>query len=160
MNSIFESENISFVEVSEQLLQDYLVMVNDKATAWWIGRMTEPVSEESEIEWIRKKQEEKGLLWSMIEKRTGRFIGNIEIMDPQDGAGEMGIAITPEMQEKGYGTEAIRALTAYAFGRLDMKRLFLKAYPENARAIHVYEKCGFREYDRNADDVFMELDRS
>ena len=30
---------------------------------------------------------------------------------------------------------------------------------DNPRAIHVYEKCGFREYDRNDVDVFMEAMR-
>ena len=29
LRQIFESENISFVEVSEELIQDYLGMVND-----------------------------------------------------------------------------------------------------------------------------------
>ena len=157
MNQVFESDNISFVKVSEELLPDYLTMVNDKATAWWIGHLTEPFSEEAEIEWIRQKIEDKALIWSMIEKQTGRFIGNIEIMDLHDAVGELGISITPGMQEKGYGTEAIRALTEYAFKCLKLKRIFLKAYPENTRAIHVYEKCGFREYDRNDADVFMEL---
>ena len=40
---------------------------------------------------------------------------------------------------------------------LGLHRIFLKVYPHNARAIHVYEKCGFREYDRTEKDVFMEI---
>ncbi len=34
--------------------------------------------------------------------------------------------------------------------------ILLKAGPYNAQAIHVYEKCGFREYERTEQDVFME----
>ena len=40
-------------------------------------------------------------------------------------------------------------------GRIWM--VFLKVFPDNTRAIRVYEKCGFREFDRTEDDVFMEV---
>ncbi len=158
MKQIFESENISFVRVTESLVKDYLTMVNDiDHVARFIGRRLEPISEEKEIKWVREKQAEQAVLFSMLEKKTGAFIGNIELMDVADGAGELGIAITAAMQEKGYGTEAIPAMVRYGMDTLGLRRIFLKVYPDNTRAIHVYEKCGFREYDRTAEDVFMEV---
>ena len=93
----------------------------------------------------------------MLEKRTGAFIGNIELLHIENGSAELGIAITAAMQEKGYGTEAIPAMVQYGMDTLGLRRIFLKVFPDNDRAIHVYEKCGFREYDRTADDVFMEI---
>ena len=159
MRQVFESENISFVKVTEELLQDYLTLINDRDTAWWIGHLTEPVTEEAETQWIRDKLDSKARIWSMIEKKTGDFIGNIELMDIRDAAGEMGIAVTAEKQDMGCGTEAIKSLMEYATDCLGLRRIFLKAYPENARAIHVYEKCGFCEYDRNENNVFLEIFR-
>ena len=159
MRQVFESENISFVKVTEELLQDYLTLINDRDTAWWIGHLTEPVTEEAETQWIRDKLDSKARIWSMIEKKTGEFIGNIELMNIRDASGEMGIAVTAKKQDMGFGTEAIRALMEYATDCLDLRRIYLKAYPENTRAIHVYEKCGFCEYDRNGDDVFLEIIR-
>ena len=158
MKQIFESENISFVRVTESLVKDYLTMVNDiDHVARFIGRRLEPISEEKEIKWVREKQAEQAVLFSMLEKKTGAFIGNIELMDVANGAGELGIAITAAMQDKGYGTEAIPAMVRYGMDTLGLRRIFLKVYPDNARAIRVYEKCGFREYDQTADDVFMEI---
>ena len=93
----------------------------------------------------------------MVEKSSGSFIGNIELMDLRDSEAELGIAITAAKQDLGFGTEAIRAVTDYAFVQLGLKQVFLKVYPDNARAIRVYEKCGFREYDRTEEDVFMEI---
>ena len=160
MKTIFESENIRYVEVTEQLLPDYLAMVNDREhVGWLIGRMTEPIPEEREIEWIRGKLAEKAPIFSMIEKKTGDFIGNVELMDVTDTEGELGIAITFAKQEQGFGQEAVLAMADYGTERLGLRRIFLKAYPDNARAIHVYEKCGFREYGRNEDRVFMEIRR-
>ena len=158
MKQLFESERIRYVEVSEELVTDYLRMVNDlEHVGRFISRRTEPVSEEKERKWVREKLDEKAVLFSMIEKSSGSFIGNIELMDLTDSEAELGIAITAAKQDLGYGTEAIRAVTGYAFDELGLKRIFLKVYPDNGRAIRVYEKCGFREYDRTEEDVFMEI---
>jgi diamine N-acetyltransferase len=158
VNVIFESENIQFTEVSEQLIPDYLAMINDmERVGRVIGERTEPYTVEKEREWVRKKLAEKTQNFSMLEKKTGAFIGNIELTDIQDGVGMLGIAVTAEMQDKGFGTEAVAALVNYGFERLGLRRIWLKAYPFNARALHVYEKCGFREYDRTEKDVYMEV---
>ena len=158
LKQIFESENIRFVEPSELLVKDYLTMVNDiEHVGRLIGKRTEPVSEEKERRWVREKLDEKAALYSMIEKNTGDFIGNIELMDMQDSAAELGIAITAKKQDQGFGTEASRALLAFGMDKLGLQRVFLKVYPDNLRAIHVYRKCGFREYDRTEEDVFMEF---
>lgn len=158
MKQLFESDRIRYVEVTEELVQDYLKMVNDlEHVGRFIGRRTEPVSEEKERKWVREKLDEKAVLFSMIEKNGGAFIGNIELMDFTETEAELGIAITAAKQDRGYGTEAIRAVTGYAFDELGLKRVFLKVYPDNSRAIRVYEKCGYREYDRTEEDVFMEI---
>ena len=162
MNQIFESQNIRFVEVSEQLVGDYLTMINDvEHVRRFLGmaRDAEPVTAEKEIKWVRKKLEEKAVVFSMIEKKSGEFIGNIELVRIEDSAAELGISITAAKQERGFGQEAMRAMVRYAMERLDLDRVWLKVYPDNLRAIHVYEKCGFREFDRTEKDVFMEITR-
>ena len=46
-----------------------------------------------------------------------------------------------------------------AMEQLGLERIVLRTNPDNAKAIHVYEKCGFREYARTAEHVCMELSR-
>ena len=157
MKQVFESERIRFVEVSESLIRDYLIMVNDfEHVDRFIGGRHETYTEEMEVRWVRKKLAEKAPVFSMIEKQSGAFIGNIELMDISDSAGELGIAITAGKQDQGYGTEAVAAITAFGRDRLGLKRIVLRTRVDNARAIRVYEKCGFREYDRREDHVCME----
>ena len=159
MNTVFESADIRFVRVSRLLVRDYLAMVNDIEN---VGRrigITEPVTEEEELRWVNEKLEAKAPVFSMLEKKSGAFIGTIELMDVRDSVGELGIAIAAEKQGLGYGTQAIPAIVEYGMNLLGLNRIFLKVYPDNLRAIHVYEKCGFREYDRTADGVFMETTR-
>ena len=158
MTTVFTSKNIRFVRVSEALVLDYLAMVNDwERVGKLIGSRRDPFTEQQERQWVQKKLAENVPVFSMLDKETGAFIGTIEFMDIQDGSAELGIAITASMQDKGYGTEAVRAMVDYGMGTLSLRRIFLKVFPDNARAIRVYEKCGFREYDRTADDVFMEI---
>ena len=86
--------------------------------------------------------------FSMLEKKSGEFIGNIELMDVNNSVGELGIAITAAKQNTGYGTEAVSAITEYGTRQLGLNRVFLRTNPQNTRAIHVYQKCGFKEYGR------------
>lgn len=158
MNTIFETENIKFIELTESLVEDYLAMINDVNVARLLGR-TKTVTEEGERNWIRMNLEEKAPVFSMIEKSSGKFIGNIELMDVHDAEGELGITITASMQDKGYGTESVPAIVNYGMKELHLKRIFLRVFPDNYRAIHVYEKCGFREYGRTEEDVLMVIMR-
>lgn len=157
MKAVFESEGIVYVEVTEFLLQDYMKMVNDIENVGRLMGRCEPLSEEKERSWIHKKLAEKAPVFSMIEKRSGSFIGNIELMHVQRDEGELGIAITAEKQNMGFGTEAVQAMCGYCMDRCGLNRIFLKVFPWNTRAVHVYQKAGFREYERSEKDIFMEI---
>ncbi len=158
MKKVFASENISFVKVSKELVNDYLEMINDiENVAQYIGSRREPYSYGEEVKFVRTKLEENAPIFSMIENKSGEFIGNIEFMDINDGIGELGIAITAKKQNMHYGTEAIKRMLAYGFDEMGLKRIILKVYPNNERAIHVYEKCGFVKYDVTEKDIFMEV---
>ena len=158
---VFDSERISFVRPSERLIKDYLDMVNDKEKVgrFFGGAHRKSYTEADEISWVQKKLSEDAPVYSMIEKETGDFIGNVELMDMHDSQAELGIAITARKQNKGYGTEAVVALTRFGLKDLGLGRIFLRTNPSNLRAIHVYEKCGYAEFDRTEEHVWMEYRR-
>jgi hypothetical protein len=69
MDQVFESNRISFVEVSELLVNDYLDMVNDYENVnRFIGGKQKTYTAEQERKWIQKKLEEKAPVFSMLEK--------------------------------------------------------------------------------------------
>jgi hypothetical protein len=51
-------------------------------------------------------------------------------------------------QGKGYGTDALRITLRYAFEELDLHRVTLNVFANNARAMRSYEKAGFRSEGR------------
>lgn len=160
MDKVFESENIIYVRPSFDLVPEYLDMVNDiENVAKFIGDRREPLTEEQEMDYIKDKIDNNAVMFSMMEKGTDRFIGNIEFFNRVFEEAEWGIAITASMQNKGYGKEALKRSVEYGFNELGLTRIYLGVYADNPRAIHVYESCGFKEYDRNDVDVFMEINK-
>ena len=160
MDVLLQSARLQYVAVSEQLVDDYLVMINDiDNVARFLGDRTQPYTYLQELQFVRRKLQEKAVLFSMLEKDGGAFVGNIELMHIVDDVAELGISITAAKQNKGYGKEAIAAVTGYGFAHLGLRRIFLRVFPYNVRAIHVYEQCGFCEYERTAKDIFMQLVR-
>ena len=163
MKQFFETERISFVGLSESMVKDYLLMINDNENVErFIGNPHDPYTEEQELAWVREKLahkelEDKETLFTLIEKKTGEFIGNIEFVDVKDSAAELGIALTASKQNMGFGTEAILAMIEYGKKELGLTRIYLRTRPFNARAIHVYHKCGFQDYDETEDHIFMEV---
>ncbi len=59
-------------------------------------------------------------------------------------SGEVGIFIGEKSYwNHGYGSEAMQLLLRHGFQTLNLNRIFLRVYADNARAIRSYEKCGF-----------------
>lgn len=158
---IFESERIYFVKLTEKLVQEYLDMVNDIEVQKYISHNRKTYELDGELEWIKSKLEENAIIFSMIEKGTNEFIGNIEIMEIKNNIGEMGIAITPKKQDKHYGQEAIKRFIEYAFNNLSLDGLELNVYNFNPRGIRCYEKVGFIKDGpgKTEEDIHMKISK-
>ena len=156
---VFESENIEYVHVSEDLIDDYLEMVNDfDNVRRYISSDLTKYSHEGEVAWVKKKLDNKELCYSMIEKSSKKFIGNIELMNVHDKQAELGISITGSMQDKGYGTEAIKRIIRFAFKQLELEMIYLNVFNKNLRAIRCYEKVGFKYAGEGKDKDSLKMD--
>lgn len=158
MEILFESERIYFIKPTLDLVPEYLEMINDiDRVARFIGERREAYTEAEERAYMKEKIDGGAAMYSMIEKSTGRFIGNAEFFNRVYKEAEWGIVITASMQDKGFGSEALERMTDYGMNELGLERIYLEVYIDNPRAVHVYEKCGFKEYNRNDTDIFMEI---
>ena len=71
LNILFSSENIDFVQVSEELIPDYIVMVNDmEHVERFIGELHEPFTPEQELSWVQKKRAEKAGVCAMSQRKS------------------------------------------------------------------------------------------
>lgn len=87
-------------------------------------------------------------------------VGQVSIyaIDREIGEAEVGRFIAaPGVSGKGFIRDAISALVAFAFGELQLQRVYLEVLAENGRAIRLYESLGFIKHGQHDGLVMMEL---
>jgi RimJ/RimL family protein N-acetyltransferase len=111
--------------------------------------MFAPMSHAAETAWYEAMLAEHGRSryhFVICLLADGRAIGTIglEEVNLHDGRAEFGIAIGERSEwDKGYGTDATRAICDFGFGELRLERIGLSVYAGNDRARRAYEKAGF-----------------
>lgn len=82
--------------------------------------------------------------WKMTLKDSQEFIGDLCFKGPvKNHSVEIGYGIQPEYEGCGYTTEALQALTKWAFGQKDVVFVEAETAPDNKASQRVLEKCGF-----------------
>ena len=90
--------------------------------------------------------------WAVEEKLSGRFVGEVGFADLHrdmrpslQGMPEAGWIISPAFHGKGYATEAVNAIHAWAEKHFGPARTCCIISPENDASLRVAEKTGYRE---------------
>ncbi|OHV35690.1 acetyltransferase [Pseudofrankia sp. EUN1h] len=90
----------------------------------------------------------------VIEQDSGLVIGGIGLFwPPTDGRVEIGYGIVPSRQGRGYATEAVIALTEFAFTLPSVRTVFANVERPNPASIRVLVKSGFRHHHTEGDTV-------
>ena len=90
---------------------------------------------------------EDGVDVKLTVTRDGEIVGFLQFYeerDPDYRHADIDIFIGDEHQDEGLGTDALRVVVAHLTEGHRHHRLTLLTSPTNARAIHAYEKLGFR----------------
>ena len=78
------------------------------------------------------------------EKDKERVIGDIWVyLIENDRMATIAIRLSPNEQKKGYGTEALNAMTLFIFENTEIKRLWTKVDVRNVPSQRMLEKCGY-----------------
>ena len=79
--------------------------------------------------------------WLIFEKKSGRAIGFAGVSaESPELAREQGICLAPEYHRRGFGTQVLRALMAYAKNEGGAKRFLCTARRENTASRRLIEK--------------------
>lgn len=130
----------------DDITSDYIVALNDKGvvqytdarhTSWNAENGREFVLD-SNIEGVRE-------LIGLFLKESGKHIGSIRLhFDNRERRVALGIMIWDKTQwGKGYGVEALHAISDYVFNDLGYHKLWAGYYPVNVASARLFEKAGF-----------------
>ncbi len=99
--------------------------------------------------------------FSVEERDGGRLVGDVglSLADGEPGVIKVGYTMSPAFQGRGYATEAVGALVAYAFDALGADVVRAYADADNTPSIRVAEKAGLRLIEtfehREGDEVWF-----
>jgi diamine N-acetyltransferase len=82
-----------------------------------------------------------------VDDLKGELIGRIFLRHRHrpEGSATLGIDLRPEFLNRGYGTDSLTTFMEYFFGSLGFDRMYLSVAVFNGRAMHLYERLGFRK---------------
>ena len=139
------------------LLQDEAELVyewatSSDATPYWYGEMygdqipsREDFFADFKPHYFDESDPEKGRAFAI--EIDGNIIGHVHYnnIDRSDNSVELDIMIMDrENWNRGYGSDALRALSSYLFEHKGIGTCFIEAILKNPRAVRAYQKAGFR----------------
>lgn len=102
---------------------------------------------ESTLNFVRSVTNESNYAFAIIDRQTGKHIGNIKIgnINAHHKNADIGLIIgNKDYWGKGIATEAIRLCTEFAFHELGLHRVWAGVYAPNKGSAKAFEKAGFR----------------
>lgn len=91
-------------------------------------------------------------------RRGGEMMGAISLHNimKEAGSAELGLWLAPEFQGNGYGTEASRLMTRYAFDELRLHRIQACVLATSEPSHRVWEKLGYEKDGVHRDEAFTD----
>lgn len=155
-----EGRDILLRFAQESDLNDYFSFLHDPEMKRLTGSQVEFTRDEI-ADWIRKisvKHNDR-VDFMIVLKRTNELLGEVVLneIDLINRSANIRIGIQgTQHRGKGYGTEAMIQMLRYGFNTLKLHRIHLGVYTFNPRAIHVYEKIGFKREGLQRDALYID----
>ena len=114
-----------------------------------LPNMPHPYEDGMAEEWIHacyeRLEKDEALNFAITRNTDKNFIGGIALrLDRDNEEGEIGYWIGKPYWNRGYGTEAAKAVVAYSFKVLKLNRIHAKYFKRNVASKRVLEKIGMR----------------
>jgi len=103
------------------------------------------------------EKEGEGLGLALEERSSGRFVGEVILrwLSEASRQGEIGWALHPDAQGKGYATEASREMLRLGFEELGLHRIIAECDPRNVASIRVMERLGMRRESHHLESMWL-----
>ena len=147
MNQEIRGDKVILREQREEDAPYFTYWFNQPQVMFQCG-FEKPASEEEIRKTITVSHKREDSVWYTITDLDGNIIGETGLlrMFPAWHQTDLTIIIPdPEMQHKGYGTEAIRIILDMAFKKYEMHRVSIGVVGLNTDALAFYRKIGFKQ---------------
>ena len=124
-------------------------LAGDYDVASTLPNMPHPYEDGMAEEWMRacseRFEKDEALNFAITLQKNKNFIGGIALrLNHENKEGELGYWIGKPYWNRGYMTEAVRAVVGYSFKVLKLNRIHAKYFTRNIASKRVMEKIGMR----------------
>lgn len=125
-----------------------LELINDPQTERMLGGSSFPVSETEQRKWMAAQTGASDVLRCIVvpaETADNSGVGTVILssIDRKNGVAQIHIKLAQSGRGKGYGSDALRALTRYAFDELRLNCVYAEILTHNDISRKLFEKCGY-----------------
>ena len=133
---MIETENLKIYAASQDEMENFIEsQINEVLKAAYTEMLNGCIENPEQWEWYA--------IW-MIELKDGTHIGELCFKGlDSNGVVEIGYGIMEQYQEHGYATEAVKAISAWAFQEPKVTAIEAEIDDKNIASKKVLEKCGF-----------------
>lgn len=150
-------DDVDLCAVTEDDVDFLRQAVNDPAVWPTIGART-PVTDRQEREWYEEQASDDNGDVNFVVAVDGEPAGSLGVhgVDDRNGSAELGIFLAEDYWGEGYGTEAARLATSYAFDQHRRHRVVARVFEGNEASKRVWEKLGFDLEGTHRDEMYVD----
>ena len=118
----------------------------DKSIYTYWGKGPGKTDRNPELLFEKEEKSSKSFHLGIEEKPSAKVIGDIWVyLIEGNRMASVAIRLSQSCQGKGYGTEALSAMTDFCFLHTELQRLWTKVDVRNIASQKMLEKCGYRQ---------------
>ena len=114
-----------------------------------IGTLPADAGRDEALAWVERQlarhDEGAGFSFTIVERATGAAVGScgLWLRELPEGRASAGYSLVPSARGRGLATDALRALTAFAWTVPGLHRVALRVEPANTASLRVAERAGY-----------------
>lgn len=157
---ILKTERLNLVEIQQKHLKDLFLLFGDnKVTKYYnVRTFQEPEDGQIYLDWFQKRfQEQAGIRWGIQLKGEARIIGTIGYNNfVENHRADLGYDLQSAYWNKGYMTEAAKAVIGFGFINLHINRIEADVMIGNIQSENFLSKLGFKNEGRLRDWMYWD----
>ena len=139
-------QNVVLTALKEKDIEILWKWINDREQVLFNAPFR-PIHEGQHRAWLEAVQQRKDIvIFGIRLRKSGKLIGSCQLhsINLIHRSAELQIRLGDVSERNhGYGSQSVSSLLDFAFKDLNLNRVYLHVFINNAAAIRVYEKAGF-----------------
>lgn len=139
-------ENVMICPLEEDHIELLRMWRNNPQNAQFLNKM-QYITKKMQKNWYESYLlNENEITFAIIEKTLNRMVGSISLLNFEKKRVECGHIMVGDAEAHGKHVceNALHAILKIAFVKMRMEEVYLHVFKDNVKAVHIYQKVGFK----------------